>query len=82
MHQHTLLIATHDGAARAFLASRFDADSHTFHRADNAAATTRRPARMPSTSCCSATCRSKPANAPDPSDDRPSSNSLRRFDGA
>jgi hypothetical protein len=37
---------------------------------------------MPSTSCCSATCRSKPANAPDPSDDRPSSNSLRRFDGA
>jgi DNA-binding response OmpR family regulator len=40
MHQHALLIATHDGAAREFLASQFDADGHTVYLADSPSATT------------------------------------------
>jgi DNA-binding response OmpR family regulator len=40
MHQHALLIATHDNAAREFLASQFDADGHSVFLADSAAATT------------------------------------------
>ncbi|MDQ4039746.1 MAG: winged-helix domain-containing protein [Actinomycetota bacterium] len=40
MQQHTLLIATHDDAAREFLASQFDADGHTAYLADSPTATT------------------------------------------
>jgi DNA-binding response OmpR family regulator len=40
MHQHALLIATHDDTAREFLSSQFDADGDTVYLAESAAATT------------------------------------------
>jgi DNA-binding response OmpR family regulator len=38
MRQHTLLIATAHEHQRAFLAAQLDADGHTIHEADSAAA--------------------------------------------